>query len=238
MQLSETGLETTAVIEPVNFSWEEQQEGNKEYGKTTEEILKMIEDEADDEEEEYEAPEDQTEDVIDLDSDEDEDKEAIGTAEVVGISDDEDDGDGAGVTPSQESVLVEDDESPALPPAKAASGSLLLFSTFGAEQNEEEDELDHTDNSEEVEIKVAKEDEQDEHVISGEACEEQTEEIVGEEKGGEQEAPEKQVENKEKVQLQTVMKSSAGIFNWSMKRNLQRMTLETRATMMGLRTED
>ena len=52
---------------PVNLSWEEQQEG-KDYGKTTEEILKMIEDEDD------EAPEDRTEDVINLDSDEDEEE--------------------------------------------------------------------------------------------------------------------------------------------------------------------
>merc|ERR1719447_426359 len=69
-----SSLDTTAsspsFYEPVNFSWEEQLEGNKEYGKTTEEILKMIEDEANDEEEEYEAPEDQMEDVIYLDSDE------------------------------------------------------------------------------------------------------------------------------------------------------------------------
>merc|ERR1719295_182753 len=68
----DTTASTPSFYEPVNFSWEEQQEGNKEYGKTTEEILKMIEDEADDEEKECEAPEDQTEDVINLDSDEDE----------------------------------------------------------------------------------------------------------------------------------------------------------------------
>merc|ERR1711974_315138 len=45
----DTTASTPSFYEPVNFSWEEQQEGNKDYGKTTEEILKMIEDEADDE---------------------------------------------------------------------------------------------------------------------------------------------------------------------------------------------
>merc|ERR1719266_2789689 len=104
-----------------------------------------------DEEEEYEAPEDQTEDVINLDSDEDEEelvpvvkqkeKQVVATkvlfssfgkrdevddqieeveaerkAEVVGISDEEDNN-VAGVAPSQESLLVEDEESPKLSPA-------------------------------------------------------------------------------------------------------------------------
>merc|ERR1711963_291292 len=105
----------------------------------------------------------------DIDDDKDaKEEEAMGTAEVVGISDEEENDDVA--PPSQESVLVEGEESPELPisvkTTKAGSTSLLLFSTFGAEQNEEEEPDQADDSEEEVEIKIAEKDDQEEVVSS------------------------------------------------------------------------
>merc|ERR1711879_201147 len=79
--------------------------------------------------------------------------------EVVGISDEEESEDEG----AKAAVVVEDEGVPSVETNKIASSPLLLFSTFGSAQREEE-LLDPADGGEEVEFKISGGNDQDEQV--------------------------------------------------------------------------
>ena len=88
--------------------------------------------------------------------------------EVVGISDEEETEDEG----AEAAVVVEDEGVPSVETNKIASSPLLLFSTFGAAQREEE-LLDPADGGGEVEFKISGGNDQDEQVLSNEETEEE-----------------------------------------------------------------